>query len=277
MASIANHPQLNTVRLQLKQNLVLGDMQPDDWNELESLLDIADYGKGDLLVRQGDTDMEQFFVLDGMLKRVVSNAEGHEMILRFAAETDMDTSYAAWRLKTPVPYSIVGVTKVRTAKIAMPLWVEFLDPECESCRVMHPYLKAILKEYEGRVHYILRYMPLHGNSVYAASMLEAAREQGKYWEALDALFEQQPAWADHHTPKPELVPQILGKLGLDVERLNADAKNPAIAARIEQDRKDGQQLGVRGTPTFFVNGRMLDELGDGPLRQAIESVLGAKL
>ena len=127
MASIANHPQLNTVRLQLKQNLVLGDMQPDDWNELESLLDIADYGKGDLLVRQGDTDMEQFFVLDGMLKRVVSNAEGHEMILRFAAETDMDTSYAAWRLKTPVPYSIVGVTKVRTAKIAMPLWVEFLD------------------------------------------------------------------------------------------------------------------------------------------------------
>lgn len=127
MASIANHPQNNTVRLQLKQNLVLGEMSPADWEELEPLLDIVDYGKGDLLVRQGDTEMEQFFVLDGMLKRVVSNAEGHEMILRFAAETDMDTSYAAWRLKTPVPYSIVGVTKVRTAKISMPLWVEFLD------------------------------------------------------------------------------------------------------------------------------------------------------
>ena len=126
MASIENHPQSNTVRLQLKQSLILGDMLPADWKELEPLLDIVDYGKGDLLVRQGDTEMEQFFVLDGMLKRVVSNPEGHEMILRFAAEMDMDTSYAAWRLKTPVPYSIVGVTKVRTAKIPMPARVEFL-------------------------------------------------------------------------------------------------------------------------------------------------------
>src|SRR3954471_4871703 len=127
MASIANHPQSNTVRLQLRQNLILGDMSAAEWDELEPLLDVADFGKGDLLVRQGDTEMEQFFVLDGMLKRVVSSAEGHEMILRFAAETDMDTSYAAWRLKTPIPYSIVGVTKVRTAELSMPIWVEFLE------------------------------------------------------------------------------------------------------------------------------------------------------
>ena len=45
------------------------------------------------------------------------------MILRFAAETEMDTSYAAWRLRTPVPYSIVAVTKVRTAELPMPQWV----------------------------------------------------------------------------------------------------------------------------------------------------------
>jgi CRP-like cAMP-binding protein len=75
--------------------------------------------------------MEQFFVLEGILKRVVANAEGKEMILRFAAETDMDTSYAAWRLKTPVPYSIVAVTKVQAAKIKMPHWVEFLDHHAE--------------------------------------------------------------------------------------------------------------------------------------------------
>jgi CRP-like cAMP-binding protein len=71
--------------------------------------------------------MEQFFILDGILKRVVSNPEGKEMILRFAAETDMDTSYAAWRLRTPVPYSIIAVTKVRTARLSMPHWVEFLE------------------------------------------------------------------------------------------------------------------------------------------------------
>jgi CRP-like cAMP-binding protein len=83
--------------------------------------------------------MEQFFVLEGVLKRVVASAEGKEMILRFAAETDIETSYAAWRLKTPVPYSIVAVTRVRVAKLAMPVWVHFLD--------RHPRVKAMF-EYE---------------------------------------------------------------------------------------------------------------------------------
>ena len=86
--------------------------------ELEPLLTIGDYRKGDPLVRQGDEDMEQFFILDGMLKRVVSNPEGREMILRFAADKEMDTSYAAWRLRTPIPYSIVAVTKVTRKAMA---------------------------------------------------------------------------------------------------------------------------------------------------------------
>lgn len=127
MTSIAAHPQRNTIRLQLRRNLILRDMSAAQWGELEPMLAVADYGKGELLVRQGDTEMEQFFVLDGMLKRVVSNSDGHEMILRFAAESEMDHSYAAWRLGTPVPYSIVAVTKVRTIKASMVQWVEFLD------------------------------------------------------------------------------------------------------------------------------------------------------
>jgi len=58
---------------------------------------------------------------------VVSNAEGREMILRFAGEADMDTSYAAWRLGTPMPYSIVAVTKVRAVELGLPQWVEFME------------------------------------------------------------------------------------------------------------------------------------------------------
>jgi CRP-like cAMP-binding protein len=127
MSSLANHPNRNSLRLQLRQNQVLQGISPAQWAELEPLLLVADYRKGDPLVRQGDEEMEQFFILDGMLKRVVSNPEGREMILRFAAETEMDTSYAAWRLRTPVPYSIAAVTKVRTAELTMPLWVEFLE------------------------------------------------------------------------------------------------------------------------------------------------------
>ena len=139
MSSIAGHPQRNTIRLELRRNLILKQVPDDAWNELEPLLEVADYRKGELLVHQGSHEMEQFFILDGILKRAVANAEGKEMILRFAAETDMDTSYAAWRLKTPVPYSIVAVTKVRAAKLGMAQWVEFLE--------RHPQVKACF-EYE---------------------------------------------------------------------------------------------------------------------------------
>ena len=127
MPSVGAHPQRNTIRLQLRQNLVLKDMAQADWADLEPQLEIADYSKGGLLVQQGHSAMEQLFILDGILKRVVSNAEGKEMILRFAAETDMDTSYAAWRLGTPMPYSIVAVTKVCAAKLSMQHWVEFIE------------------------------------------------------------------------------------------------------------------------------------------------------
>lgn len=127
MTSLVTHSQRNTIRLQLRQNLLLRDMTQGQWEELEPMLSVADYRKGDLLVRQGDFEMEQFFILDGMLKRVVSNAEGREMILRFAAESEMDTSYAAWCLRTPTPYSIVAVTKVRTAMLGMAQWAEFLE------------------------------------------------------------------------------------------------------------------------------------------------------
>ena len=139
MTTIANHPHCNTIRLQLRQNLTLRNLSPEQSQELEPLLSVGDYAKGDHLVHQGDEEMEQIFILEGMLKRVVSNPEGREMILRFAAETGMDTSYAAWRLRTPVPYSIVAVTKVRTAELPMPHWVEFLE--------RHPDVKARF-EYE---------------------------------------------------------------------------------------------------------------------------------
>ena len=139
MTAIANHPQRNTLRLQLRENLLLKDMQPSQWEALEPLLSVGEYRKGDRLARQGDEEMLQFFVLEGMVKRVVSNPEGHEMILRFAAETEMDTSFAAWRLRTPIPYSIVAVTKVRTAELPMPVWAEFLE--------RHPELKLRF-EYE---------------------------------------------------------------------------------------------------------------------------------
>ena len=131
MTALSSHPQRSSIRLQLRQNESLQRLSAAQWAELEPLLSIADYRKGDPLVRQGDEEMEQFFILEGMVKRVVSNPQGREMILRFAAETEMDTSYAAWRLRTPLPYSIVAVTKVRTAELALPVWADFLERHLE--------------------------------------------------------------------------------------------------------------------------------------------------
>lgn len=139
MTSIATHLQRNTIRIQLRQNLVLKQLDAKYWEELEPKLEIIDYPKGSMLVIQGSEEMEQFFILEGILKRVVGNSEGKEMILRLAAETDMDTSYAAWRMHTPTPYSIVALTNARVAKIPMEAWVEFLQE--------HPDLKNAF-EYE---------------------------------------------------------------------------------------------------------------------------------
>jgi protein-disulfide isomerase len=159
-----------------------------------------------------------------------------------------------------------------TARVVV---VEFLDPECESCRLMHPITKKMLADFPGQIHYVLRYMPFHGNSVYASSALEAAARQGKFWEALDVVFEKQPEWGSHQNPQPQLLMGYLKDLGLDMARLEADMKDPAIAARIEKDKSDGLALGVRGTPTFYINGQMLQDLGEGPLRSSIQQALAA--
>lgn len=134
MPQLAQHPEARIIRVQLRQNLALRDLRPEQWDELEPLLDIVDYPKGELLEHQGAWSMEQYFILDGILKRVVANAEGREMILRFAAESDIDTSYAAWRLKTPIPFSIRAVTRVRAAKLSMEDWVAFMN--------RHPSVKS---------------------------------------------------------------------------------------------------------------------------------------
>ena len=131
MTLLANHPERAETSALLRKNIVLRRLPAPAFGELEPLLAIVDYRKGDVLLTQGAHDMEQYFVIDGVLKRVVSNPEGKEMILRFAKEDDMETSYAAWRLRTPAPYSIRAVTKARVAKLPLPQWAAFLDAHPE--------------------------------------------------------------------------------------------------------------------------------------------------
>jgi CRP-like cAMP-binding protein len=127
MTLLVHHPDAARLRAELRKNVVLRGLTERQWHELEPLLEIADTPKGATLENQGARSMEQYFIVEGILKRVVSNAQGKEMILRFAAESDIDTSYAAWRLKKPIPYAIRTVTRVRAAKLSMEQWVSFLE------------------------------------------------------------------------------------------------------------------------------------------------------
>lgn len=127
MSSIENHPERNVIRVQLAHNVVLKLMTPAQMTELEPHLVVVDCQKGEALLHQGVHEMEQYFILDGILKRVVSNQEAKEMILRFADAGEMETSYAAWRLGTPAPYSIVCVTRARVAKLPLREWVAFME------------------------------------------------------------------------------------------------------------------------------------------------------
>ena len=127
MKPIANLSDAGEVRVRLRQNLVLRHLLDFEWRDLEPRLAVEEYAKGATLESQGDLSMQQYFILDGILKRVVANPAGKEMILRFAAETEIETSYAAFRLKTPIPFSIIAVRPVRAAMLSMGHWVEFME------------------------------------------------------------------------------------------------------------------------------------------------------
>jgi CRP/FNR family transcriptional regulator, dissimilatory nitrate respiration regulator len=169
--SLENHPEKNVIRVQLRQNVLLKDLGDADRAELEAHLAVVDANKGEFLLHQGVREMEQYFILDGILKRVVSNAEGKEMILRFADEHEMETSYAAMRLGTPTPYGIVCLTKARVASLPLKVWVDFLNRHAKAKDVFEYCVMQVMSEImahtitlhlldaPGRVHRFIRKHP----------------------------------------------------------------------------------------------------------------------
>ena len=150
MTILAKHSKRILLRRQLQTNIILRSLSDPDFDALEPLLTITEHKKGDVLLNRGAHEMEQFFIIDGVLKRSVSNPEGKEMILRFAKEDDMETTYAAWRLRTPAPYSIVAVTRVMVARLPLPQWAQFIEAR--------PDLKA---DFEYEVMFLMSEVMAH--------------------------------------------------------------------------------------------------------------------
>lgn len=161
----------------------------------------------------------------------------------------------------------------RGPELAKVTIVEFFDPECEGCRAFYPHLKSVLKEFEGSIRFVTRYMLYHSSSQIAALATEAARKQGKFWEYHELLFELQPEWSHKQVPQKDFFINYASKLGLDIKKFKKDMSDISVVNQLNLDIEDGNALGVRGTPTIFVNGQMLNNLDPNQLKMMIEEKL----
>ncbi|HIW99658.1 MAG TPA: DsbA family protein [Candidatus Nesterenkonia stercoripullorum] len=153
------------------------------------------------------------------------------------------------------------------------VFVEYLDFECEACLSLYPTIEEIRAEYGDRVTFVVRYLPLHGNSVEAAKAAEAAGEQGEFEAMYKALFENSAEWSHQETSQREAFFGYAEELGLDMERFEQVYDDPATLERIEQSAADAEALGVTSTPTFFVDGERLEPTRVEDLTDPLDAAL----
>jgi len=151
--------------------------------------------------------------------------------------------------------------------------VEFGDFQCPACGKEQEAIHGIRQKYGGQICWVFRQFPiptLHEFAEAAAVASECAADQGKFWEAVDKLYENQTDLSN------AALRRYAAELGLDTDRFNQCLNSQATLARVRRDLDDAHALGVRGTPTFFVNQQ---PLGQPPtaeeLGQLIDQALGA--
>jgi len=149
--------------------------------------------------------------------------------------------------------------------------VEFSDFQCPYCEKFHPSMQQITKEYPEKVRWVYKHFPLssiHPHALSTALASECAGEQGKFWEFADKLFENSSNLGDG------LYKEIASELGLNIENFNECLSSEKYAEKIKADYQEGVRLGVRGTPTSFINGRIIPgALPYESLKIAVETLL----
>ncbi|HEX9574508.1 MAG TPA: thioredoxin domain-containing protein [Myxococcales bacterium] len=166
----------------------------------------------------------------------------------------------------------VGNAPVLGPKNAPVTIVEWSDFQCPFCGRVEPTLQQLREQYQGKIRFAWKNQPLsfHPNAMPAAEAAMAAHEQGKFWEFHDALFKKQGQLG------PALYDEVGRQLGLDMDRFHAAIQARKHAAHIQADMAAGNAVGAQGTPTFFINGKML--IGAQPIdafKQLIDAELAA--
>jgi protein-disulfide isomerase len=127
----------------------------------------------------------------------------------------------------------------------------------------------VLEKYPDQVKLVFKNFPLrnHKFSMQAAIAALAAEKQGKFWEFHDLLFK------NYNHLNEEKIKEIAQQLNLDMKKFEKDRKDPQIRAMINKDLAEGNRVGVRGTPTIFINGRLLRNRSMGGFQELIEKAL----
>jgi CRP-like cAMP-binding protein len=138
---LAAHPLRNTIRLKLKSHPLLAQLDDEAaYEELFSLIEVHECSRGERLLEQGGQDLRHFFVIEGVLKRMVTSSEGREMTLHFAGEGDMETCFEAWRQHTGSGFAIVCAQRSLIASLPMDDWYAFLERHPAVRRQFHERL-----------------------------------------------------------------------------------------------------------------------------------------
>jgi protein-disulfide isomerase len=147
--------------------------------------------------------------------------------------------------------------------------VVFDDFQCPYCARLAPVLKQVQANNPQTVKLVFKQFPLnmHQFARPAALAAAAAGKQGKFWEMHDLLF------ANYNKLSEQEIIGFAGQLGLDLEKFNQDRNGQELQVALQQDLQQGQQLGIRGTPAVFVNGRIPQDRSEAGFQQLIEAEL----
>jgi protein-disulfide isomerase len=150
--------------------------------------------------------------------------------------------------------------------------VEYGDFECPSCKVAATTPKLLLERFPNKLRFIFRHFPLqeaHPHALMAAEASEAAAAQGKFWPMYDILFQNQA-----HLKDKDLY-RYAADLGLDMARYTAEMDDHIYLQRVRENIEGGRRSHIRATPTFFLNGVVVDiSFGMKTLHDAVAAAVG---
>lgn len=170
----------------------------------------------------------------------------------------MDMTEWAPTLALPVSPERDHIRGPENARVQL---IEYGDYQCPYCGAAHPIVKAVLEEMGDDLQFVFRHFPLvtiHPLAEPAAEAAEAAGAQGKFWDMHDMIYENQDQL------DAAALMAFAAALGLDLERFTDELRRRVHVRKVQEDFVSGVRSGVRGTPTFFINGRRHDGSWDLP-------------